>query len=42
MKYVFFDASSGLSGDMILGALLDLGVDHALFKDRMADLRLPA
>ncbi len=42
MKYVFFDASSGLSGDMILGALLDLGVDHALFKDRMAGLRLPA
>jgi uncharacterized protein (TIGR00299 family) protein len=41
MKYVFFDASSGLSGDMILGALLDLGVDHALFKDRMAGLRLP-
>jgi uncharacterized protein (TIGR00299 family) protein len=41
MKYVFFDASSGLSGDMILGALLDLGVDHALFIDRMAGLRLP-
>lgn len=41
MKYVYFDGSSGLSGDMILGALLDLGVDHALFKDRMAGLRLP-
>ncbi len=41
MKYVFFDASSGLSGDMILGALLDLGVDHDLFKEKMAGLRLP-
>jgi uncharacterized protein (TIGR00299 family) protein len=42
MKYVFFDGSSGLSGDMILGALLDLGVDSGLFKERMSSLRLPA
>jgi uncharacterized protein (TIGR00299 family) protein len=41
MKYVYFDASSGASGDMILGALLDLGVDPALFKERMAGLHLP-
>jgi uncharacterized protein (TIGR00299 family) protein len=41
MKYAYFDGSSGLSGDMILGALLDLGVDPALFQERMAGLRLP-
>jgi len=41
MKYVYLDASSGISGDMCLGALLDLGVDPALFKERMAGLRLP-
>jgi uncharacterized protein (TIGR00299 family) protein len=41
MKFVYFDGSSGLSGDMILGALLDLGVEPSLFKERMAGLRLP-
>lgn len=41
MKYVYFDASVGLSGDMILGALLDLGVSSSLFKRKMAELNLP-
>ncbi len=41
MNYAYFDGSSGLSGDMILGALLDLGVDPAFFKRKMAGLRLP-
>lgn len=41
MKYLYFDAASGLSGDMILGALLDLGIPHKTFKDAMAELKLP-
>jgi uncharacterized protein (TIGR00299 family) protein len=41
MKFVFFDAISGLSGDMILGALLDLGVSHDTFIQKMAELELP-
>jgi len=41
MKYAYLDGSSGLSGDMILGALLDLGIEPSLFKEKMASLRLP-
>jgi uncharacterized protein (TIGR00299 family) protein len=41
MKYIYFDASAGLSGDMILGAFLDLGVSPSLFKEKMAELKLP-
>jgi uncharacterized protein (TIGR00299 family) protein len=41
MKFVYFDACTGLSGDMILGALLDLGVSFSTFKKKMDELRLP-
>lgn len=41
MKYLYFDASAGASGDMILGALLDLGVSRAQFLKKMAELHLP-
>jgi len=41
VKYAYFDASSGLSGDMILGSLLDLGASRKGFRDAMAELGLP-
>jgi len=41
MNFLYFDGSSGLSGDMILGALLDLGISHDLFRQKMAGLNLP-
>jgi uncharacterized protein (TIGR00299 family) protein len=41
MKYIYFDGSSGASGDMILGALLDLGISPSAFKKKMAELELP-
>jgi uncharacterized protein (TIGR00299 family) protein len=41
MKYVYFDGSSGVSGDMILGTFLDLGVSPKAFREKMTELELP-
>lgn len=41
MNYIYFEAKAGLSGDMILGALLDLGFSPARFRAKMAELDLP-
>ena len=37
---LYFDINSGISGDMTIGALLDLGVDHDRFKAELAKLNL--
>jgi uncharacterized protein (TIGR00299 family) protein len=40
MKTAYLDAFSGLSGDMLVGALLDCGIDFAAFEDAMRSLPL--
>ncbi|MDF9407669.1 nickel pincer cofactor biosynthesis protein LarC [Pelotomaculum isophthalicicum JI] len=40
MKVLYFDCFSGISGDMTLGALIDLGIDVKLFKDELQKLNL--
>lgn len=40
MKTAYFDCFSGASGDMILGALLDAGVDLAYLRAELAKLHL--
>ncbi len=40
MKVLYYDCFSGISGDMNLGALLDLGVDEAYLKQELSKLSL--
>src|SRR5262245_41992464 len=40
MKLIYLDCASGISGDMLLGALLDLGLDIKWLRKRLAALPL--
>ncbi|MEK6322052.1 MAG: nickel pincer cofactor biosynthesis protein LarC [Acidobacteriota bacterium] len=40
MRVVYFDCFAGVSGDMIIGALIDLGVDLEALKHQLASLGL--
>ncbi len=40
MKALYFDCFSGISGDMTLGALIDLGIDKDLFINELNKLNL--
>jgi hypothetical protein len=41
MKIAYFDCFSGLSGDMIIGALIDLGVSLSQIESELAKIELP-
>ena len=41
MKIAYFDCFSGVSGDMMLGALLACGADEVEFRERLAALNVP-
>jgi pyridinium-3,5-bisthiocarboxylic acid mononucleotide nickel chelatase len=40
-RVVYFDCPSGASGDMVLGALIDAGVEVGVLRDELARLRVP-
>src|ERR1043166_6083141 len=40
MKTLYLDIFSGISGDMLIGALLDLGVDFHRFEHQLEELHL--
>ncbi|HET9532663.1 MAG TPA: nickel insertion protein, partial [Blastocatellia bacterium] len=39
-RALYFDSFAGVSGDMIIGALIDLGVDFEALKDSLSGLNL--
>jgi uncharacterized protein (TIGR00299 family) protein len=41
MKILYYDCFSGISGDMNLGAMIDLGVDGQKLRDELNKLHLP-
>ena len=41
MKILYFDCFAGISGDMTVGALLDLGVPIAVLREQLAGLAIP-
>ena len=40
MKILYYDCFSGISGDMHLGAMIDLGVDQDLLIEQLGKLNL--
>ena len=40
MKILYFDCFSGISGDMITGALLDLGLNFNYLKNELKKLNI--